>query len=198
MARTTGRSGFKMKSSPTKGKLGDFFSSLGNQLKAGQKERGIFSEKGKAEKKSRKAGESKFQADVRRRQETNKAKRASNKADAEYYGSAEDKAKNSEANRIKSTVTEEPKSKATTKKWVLFLLPLFAIMATAGAYEVFEWGYAVLGDPQAGIEVLGSQGDVWDAQKDILADTLGALFALFIFFRVEKKEVIKLHGKKGN
>ncbi len=33
MARTTGRSGFKMKSSPTKGKLGDFFSSLGKQLK---------------------------------------------------------------------------------------------------------------------------------------------------------------------
>ena len=99
------RSGFKMKYSPTKGRLGDFFSSLGKQLKAGQKERGIFSEKGKAEKKSWKAGESKFQADVRRRQETNRARRASNKADAEYYGSAEDKAKNSEANRIK------PKSK---------------------------------------------------------------------------------------
>jgi len=59
---------FKMKRTPIKG-LGDFFSSLGKQAKAGQKDRGIFSEKGKAEKADRKAGESKFQADVRRRRE---------------------------------------------------------------------------------------------------------------------------------
>ena len=38
MARTTGRSGFKMKSSPTKGKLGDFFSSLGKQLKRNRRD----------------------------------------------------------------------------------------------------------------------------------------------------------------
>ena len=68
MARTP----FKLKSSPTKGKLQDFFNTIGSQLKAGQKDRGIFSEKGKAEKKSREAGESKFQADVRRRRVTSK------------------------------------------------------------------------------------------------------------------------------
>ena len=94
---------FKMKRTPIKGKLDNFFSGLGKQLKAGQKDRGIFSEKGKAEKADRKAGESKFQADVRRKKETNKAKKAENKADAAYYGSAEDKAKNSDANRIKKT-----------------------------------------------------------------------------------------------
>jgi hypothetical protein len=75
MARING-SGFKMKSSPTKGKLDNFFSSLGSQLKQGQKERGIFSEAGKAEKKSRKAGESKYQFDVRTRKARNKAKRS--------------------------------------------------------------------------------------------------------------------------
>jgi len=68
-----------MKRTPIKGRLDNFFSSLGKQLKAGQKDRGIFSEKGKAEKKSRKPGESKFQADVRRKQEARKAeKKASN------------------------------------------------------------------------------------------------------------------------
>ena len=56
-----------------------------------------------AEKKSRKAGESKFQADVRKRKERNKA----NKADAAYYGSPEDKAKNSETNRIKTEETKK-------------------------------------------------------------------------------------------
>jgi len=64
------------------------------------------------------------------------------------------------------------------KRIVGWLFPLFAIMAVAAGYEVFEWTYAVMGDPNAGAAVLGSQGDVWDAQKDILADTLGALFAL--------------------
>jgi len=67
---------FKMKRTPIKG-LGDFFSSLGKQAKAGQKDRGIFSEKGKAEKADRKAGESKFQADVRRRGEKKKPKNQS-------------------------------------------------------------------------------------------------------------------------
>ena len=33
----------------------------------------------------------------------------------------------------------------------------------------------------AGVEFLGSQGDIWDAQKDMLADTLGALTALVIY-----------------
>jgi len=65
-----------MKRTPIKGRLDNFFSSLGKQLKAGQKDRGIFSEKGKAEKKERKAGESKFQADVRNRKATNKAKKS--------------------------------------------------------------------------------------------------------------------------
>ena len=34
---------------------------------------------------------------------------------------------------------------------------------------------------------LGSQGDVWDAQKDILCDTLGALCASTLFLVRERK-----------
>ncbi len=33
---------------------------------------------------------------------------------------------------------------------------------------------------------LGSQGDIWDAQKDMLADTLGAIAATSLFFSVNK------------
>lgn len=62
-----------------------------------------------------------------------------------------------------------------------YLFPLFAIMAVAAGYEVFEWIYAVMGDPNAGAAVLGSQGDFWDAQQDILADTLGALAGLGLY-----------------
>jgi len=67
-------------------------------------------------------------------------------------------------------------------RWIIALFPVFAIAAVAGAYEILEWQYALNSDPAAGIAVLGSQGDIWDAQKDILADTLGALLAMVLFF----------------
>lgn len=65
--------------------------------------------------------------------------------------------------------------------WLLYLFPLTVIMAVAAGYEVLEWLYAISADADAGIAVLGSQGDQWDAQKDILADTLGAIVALVLF-----------------
>jgi putative membrane protein len=58
---------------------------------------------------------------------------------------------------------------------------LFAIMALAAAYELFEWIYAVSSDPSAGIAILGSQGDIWDAQKDMLMDTIGAIIGVILF-----------------
>jgi len=64
---------------------------------------------------------------------------------------------------------------------VLLLFPVCFILAVASAYEIFEWLYALSADPSAGIAVLGSQGDVWDAQKDMLADGLGAICAVVLF-----------------
>ncbi len=62
------------------------------------------------------------------------------------------------------------------------LFAVFAICTLALGYEVFEWRYAIHADPAAGIAVLGSQGDPWDAQKDMLADTLGAICAVLLYF----------------
>ena len=42
-------------------------------------------------------------------------------------------------------------------------------------------------ETEAGVAFLGSQGDVWDAQKDILCDTLGALCASTVFLCSMKK-----------
>lgn len=64
---------------------------------------------------------------------------------------------------------------------VAFFFSLFFIMSVATSYEIIEWQYAVIEGGNAGIEFLGSQGDIWDAQKDMLADTLGALTALLIY-----------------
>lgn len=65
---------------------------------------------------------------------------------------------------------------------LLFTYPVFVIATVAMSYEVIEWIYAALANPEAGIAYLGSQGDIWDAQKDMLADTLGAIVATIIFF----------------
>lgn len=55
---------------------------------------------------------------------------------------------------------------------------LFSMISLAAGYEIIEWWYAELAGGDEGIAFLGSQGDIWDAQKDMLMDTLGALSAL--------------------
>jgi putative membrane protein len=81
------------------------------------------------------------------------------------------------------------KRRLVNSRLILLLFPLFAIFGTAAIYEVFEWQFALLADPQAGLAVLGSQGDVWDAQKDITADGIGALIATGLFAWVNRIEI---------
>lgn len=66
-------------------------------------------------------------------------------------------------------------------RFILLAFPILTIFTVAAVYELFEWIYAISADPSAGIAVLGSQGDIWDAQKDMLADGLGSLVATTAF-----------------
>jgi putative membrane protein len=79
--------------------------------------------------------------------------------------------------------------KLVANKFLLFTYPIFVIATIAMSYEVIEWIYAALANPEAGIAYLGSQGDIWDAQKDMLADTLGAIFATSVFFYLRKSKM---------
>jgi len=83
--------------------------------------------------------------------------------------------------------------KLVRTRWIVALFPVFAIATVAGLYEVVEWQYAMSADPQAGIAVLGAQGDIWDAQKDILADTLGAILVTILFFCQHRIELARLN-----
>lgn len=74
-------------------------------------------------------------------------------------------------------------------RFLLFTYPVFVIATVAMGYELVEWIFAVMNDPAAGAAYLGSQGDVWDAQKDMLADTLGALVATVAFFVLRKPKL---------
>ena len=68
------------------------------------------------------------------------------------------------------------------------LFAVFAIAFVAMSYELIEWAYAAYGgNAQAGANFLGSQGDVWDAQKDMLMDTLGAVAAVLMFLLTRRQ-----------
>ncbi|MCX6756862.1 MAG: DUF2238 domain-containing protein [Candidatus Nomurabacteria bacterium] len=76
--------------------------------------------------------------------------------------------------------------KVSTKFWAFFLGICF-IGTLAMTYELIEWQYAVKQGGDAGLAFLGSQGDIWDAQKDMLMDTLGAIFVSIIGIFTLKK-----------
>ena len=58
---------------------------------------------------------------------------------------------------------------------LLCFLTVMSIFGFAAIFELVEWCYAECADAKSGTLFLGSQGDVWDAQKDMLADGLGAI-----------------------
>jgi len=66
------------------------------------------------------------------------------------------------------------------KPTIAVLFSLFAIMSVAAGYEIIEWWYAAIAGGDEGIAFLGSQGDIWDAQKDMLCDTSGAILSLIL------------------
>lgn len=85
-------------------------------------------------------------------------------------------------------------------RWLNALLAVMAIFGVAGIFEIIEWLYAEIsagpeGFTKAGAEFLGSQGDIWDAQKDMLCDGLGAIFTVIIYcIRYWKKSVAAIIG----
>ncbi len=82
--------------------------------------------------------------------------------------------------------------KGYSGKYLASLFGLFFIMSVAAGYEIIEWIYADLEGGEAGIEFLGSQGDIWDAQKDMLADTLGAVTSLLLFLWMYRGRPVRL------
>ncbi len=63
-----------------------------------------------------------------------------------------------------------------------YYFPFDLVLAFSAAYEIIEWYTARNVDAAAGIAFLGAQGDIWDAQKDMLIAGIGALLAMGIIF----------------
>ncbi len=61
-----------------------------------------------------------------------------------------------------------------------YFLPLDVTMSTSMIFELFEWAAAEIFGGDLGVAYLGTQGDVWDAQKDMALASLGALIAMIV------------------
>jgi putative membrane protein len=59
-----------------------------------------------------------------------------------------------------------------------YFLPLDLTMSTSMLYELIEWGAAEVFGGDLGAAFLGSQGDVWDAHKDMALASIGALLTM--------------------
>ncbi len=63
---------------------------------------------------------------------------------------------------------------ARVKGFWAYIIPIDLVGSLSAIYELLEWLAARNVDPAAGIAFLGSQGDVWDAQKDMFMALLGS------------------------
>ncbi|HPF91034.1 MAG TPA: DUF2238 domain-containing protein [Flavobacteriales bacterium] len=64
--------------------------------------------------------------------------------------------------------------------WVCWVLPVEITLSFSGAYELIEWAVADVFFPAQGAAYLGSQGDVWDAQKDMVLAFSGAVLVMVL------------------
>jgi len=61
-----------------------------------------------------------------------------------------------------------------------FYIPVEFVLAFSAIYELIEWGIAIIFGGDLGVAYLGTQGDPWDAQKDIALAGLGSLITMSI------------------
>lgn len=70
------------------------------------------------------------------------------------------------------------RKKVSRKVKAIFIFACCVIVLVGVLYEFMEWAAAVVVDPEAGTAFLGTQGDEWDAQKDLLLNFMGALASM--------------------
>jgi putative membrane protein len=69
---------------------------------------------------------------------------------------------------------------ANVKGFWGYFLPLDLTMSSSMMFELFEWGAAAMAGGDLGMAYLGTQGDVWDAHKDMALASLGALISMIV------------------
>lgn len=78
---------------------------------------------------------------------------------------------------------------------MLAFLAICVVLAISATYELIEWGAAVaLG--QGADEFLGTQGDPWDTQSDMLLALIGGASAMLFFSHLHDCQLTQILGHK--
>lgn len=77
-------------------------------------------------------------------------------------------------------------------KWLTFLV-LCVCLAISAAYELVEWWAALIGGESADA-FLGTQGDQWDTQWDMLMALVGAALSLLLLREIHDRQIATLEG----
>jgi putative membrane protein len=70
--------------------------------------------------------------------------------------------------------------------WWVYVVPVNITVAFSGLFEVIESWVARIVSPELGDAYLGTQGDIWDAQKDMSAALAGAVLCMILVVVFER------------
>jgi putative membrane protein len=70
--------------------------------------------------------------------------------------------------------------------WVNWVLPVEITLSFSALYELIEWVVADVFFKAQGDAYLGTQGDIWDAQKDMFLAFSGSILVLILVFLTRK------------
>ncbi|ASU35105.1 DUF2238 domain-containing protein [Mucilaginibacter xinganensis] len=73
------------------------------------------------------------------------------------------------------------------KTWIPFLT-VVVCMSISMCYEFLEWFVSVVSG-SSGDSFLGSQGDIWDTQSDMLFATIGAICMVIFFSKLQDRNI---------
>jgi len=79
---------------------------------------------------------------------------------------------------------------STGSRWLFFLTTCFCL-AFSAFYELLEWWSAVIGG-DGSVEFLGTQGDVWDAQWDMMLALIGAVVAQLLLSKMHHRQMVQV------
>jgi putative membrane protein len=72
------------------------------------------------------------------------------------------------------------------RKWS-YLMVMITVLGFSGFYEALEGAAAVVVSPELGLAFLGTQGDIWDAQKDTALAFAGSIIAMVFTWLVDRR-----------
>lgn len=75
--------------------------------------------------------------------------------------------------------------------WLYFLVQC-VVLAVAAFWELIEWWVALIVAGDTGTAFLGTQGDVWDAQWDMLLALVGSALAIGLLARAHERSMARV------